>query len=200
MIYLVLQEKYLTLNCLFWVSILPLRVECRIQHSHRSLCLPPSCYRFHAFYVCAQSLQWCPTLYGPVNCSHPGSSAHGNFQAKMLEWVATSYSGGSSWLRDQTPASLVSLALAGRFFTMHSSTIHLHTFETLQDNVHVFAFNSPTYLKELKKAKILHFIYSGFMFLLWSLYSYSSKFPFSVISLQPEELALASSLINNICC
>ena len=65
--------------------------------------MPPSCYRFHVFYICAQSLQWCPTLYGPVNYSHPGSSAHGNFQAKMLEWVATSYSRGSSRLRDQTP-------------------------------------------------------------------------------------------------
>ena len=38
----------------------------------------------------------CPTLCGPVDCSPPGSSAHGIFQARILEWSAISYSGGSS--------------------------------------------------------------------------------------------------------
>ena len=36
--------------------------------------------------------QSCPTLCKPMDCSLPGSSVHGVFQAKILEWVAISYS------------------------------------------------------------------------------------------------------------
>ena len=32
--------------------------------------------------------QWCPTLHDPVDCSLPGSTAHGIFQARVLEWAA----------------------------------------------------------------------------------------------------------------
>ena len=32
--------------------------------------------------------QSCPTLSDPVDCSLPGSSIHGIFQARVLEWVA----------------------------------------------------------------------------------------------------------------
>ena len=40
----------------------------------------------------AKSLQSCPTLYDPMDCSLPGSSVHGIFQARVLEWVATAFS------------------------------------------------------------------------------------------------------------
>ena len=46
--------------------------------------------------------QSCPTLCDPVDRSQPGSSVHGIFQARILEWVAVSFSRGSSWLRDLT--------------------------------------------------------------------------------------------------
>ena len=36
--------------------------------------------------------QSCPTLCDPVDCSLPGSSFHGIFQAKLLEWVAIFFS------------------------------------------------------------------------------------------------------------
>src|SRR5574342_182846 len=36
-----------------------------------------------------------PTLRDPMDCSPPGSSAHGIFQARVLEWVATAF---SMWL------------------------------------------------------------------------------------------------------
>ena len=42
----------------------------------------------------------CPTLCDPMVCSLPGSSIHGIFQARTLEWVAISYSKGSSPPRD----------------------------------------------------------------------------------------------------
>ena len=43
----------------------------------------------------AKSLQSCPTLCNPLDCSPPGSSAHGILQARILEWVAMPSSRGS---------------------------------------------------------------------------------------------------------
>ena len=43
-----------------------------------------------------------------MDCSPPGSSVHGISQARILEWVAISYSRGSSWPRDQTHISYIS--------------------------------------------------------------------------------------------
>ena len=38
--------------------------------------------------------QLCPTLSDPMDCSLPGSSVHGIFQARVLEWVAIAFSTG----------------------------------------------------------------------------------------------------------
>ena len=38
--------------------------------------------------------QSCPTLRDPMDCSLPGSSVHGIFQARILEWDAIAFSGG----------------------------------------------------------------------------------------------------------
>ena len=40
--------------------------------------------------------QSCPTLRDPMDCSPPGSSIHGIFQARVLEWGAIAFSGRSS--------------------------------------------------------------------------------------------------------
>ena len=47
----------------------------------------------------------CPTLCDPVDYSLPGSTIHGIFQAKILEWVAISFSRRSSRPRDSTRVS-----------------------------------------------------------------------------------------------
>ena len=79
-------------------------VECSIPsmsvRSYRLICVCPV----------AQS---CPTVCDPMDCSPPGSSVHGIFQARILEWVAIFFSRGSSWPRDPTCFSWI----AGRFFT-----------------------------------------------------------------------------------
>ena len=36
--------------------------------------------------------QSCPTLSNPMDCSLPGSSVHGSFQARVLEWGAIAFS------------------------------------------------------------------------------------------------------------
>ena len=40
----------------------------------------------------AKSLQSCPTLSDPLDCSLPGSLVHGIFHARVLEWVAIAFS------------------------------------------------------------------------------------------------------------
>ena len=40
--------------------------------------------------------QSCPTLCDPVDCSPPDSSVHGSLQARILEWIAISFSGDLS--------------------------------------------------------------------------------------------------------
>ena len=66
--------------------------------------------------VHARSLQLCPALCDPRNCSWPGFSVHWVLQARLLDWVAVSSSGGSSQIRDQTCVSCVSF-IGRQFFT-----------------------------------------------------------------------------------
>ena len=62
------------------------------------------CLFFIRLCVCAQS---CWTLCNSMDCSPPGSSVHGIFQARILEWVAISFSRGSSGPRDWTYVSCI---------------------------------------------------------------------------------------------
>ena len=56
--------------------------------------------------VCVYA-QSCPTLFNPVDCGIPGSSVLGISQARILEWVAISFSRRSSQHRDQTWVSCI---------------------------------------------------------------------------------------------
>ena len=58
--------------------------------------------------------QSCLTLCDPIECSLSGSSIHGIFQARVLEWIAVSFSRGSSQPRNRTRVSYI----AGRCFTI----------------------------------------------------------------------------------
>ena len=69
-------------------------------------CPPNSC-------CCYFFSKLCPTLYNPMDYSLPGSAVHGILQARILEQVAFSFSGGSSHPRGQTQVSCI----GGRFFT-----------------------------------------------------------------------------------
>ena len=72
--------------------------------------------------VC-QSLS-CVQLYDPMDCSPPGSSVQGILQARVLEWVAISFSRGYSWHRDRTHISCI----AGGFFTVWATRKVLSVF------------------------------------------------------------------------
>ena len=64
-------------------------------------------------FVVVQSLSHVWLFCHPMDCSLPGSSVHGIFQARVLEWVAISFSGDlpNSGIKPPSPA------LAGRFFS-----------------------------------------------------------------------------------
>ena len=64
----------------------------------------------------AKSLQSCLTLCDPIDGSPPGSSIHGIFQARVLEWVTMPSSRGSSQPRDQTQVSCI----ASGFLTLRA--------------------------------------------------------------------------------
>ena len=49
-------------------------------------------HRFNSNAAAAKLLQLCPTLYDPIDSSPVGSSVPGVLQARMLEWVAISFS------------------------------------------------------------------------------------------------------------
>ena len=55
--------------------------------------------------ILVQSLSHVPLFCNPTDCSLPGSYVHGISQTRILEWIASSFSRGSSQRRDQTPVS-----------------------------------------------------------------------------------------------
>ena len=79
-------------------------------------------WRNRSSWSASEVAQSCPTL-----CNLPGFSVHGIFQAKILEWVAISFSRGSTWPRDWTQVSCI----AGWCFTIWATRyiwyIHTHT-------------------------------------------------------------------------
>ena len=83
----------------------------------------------------AKSLQLRLTLCNPMDCNPPGSSVCGILQARIPEWAAS-----PSYRESSNPgiesASLMSPALAGRFFTT-STTWEAHIY------IYTYKFNSP---------------------------------------------------------
>ena len=65
----------------------------------------------------SEVFQSCLNLCDSMDCSLPGSSIHGILQARVLEWVAISFSKGSSQPRDRTQVSRI----GGRHFNLWTS-------------------------------------------------------------------------------
>ena len=99
----------------------------------------------------AQSRLVCQILCSPMDCSLPGSSVHGTFQVRILEWVAMPSSRGSSQPSDWTHVS----GIAGGFFihwaTWEGLTMSLtpNKCPTLQILPQSWLLNNPAYSKYL---------------------------------------------------
>ena len=66
----------------------------------------------------------------PVNCSPPGSTLHGSSQARILEWVATSFSRGSSQPRYPTNISCIGRQILYHWDTREFLLFLLHEGKT----------------------------------------------------------------------
>ena len=103
------------------------------------------------------SLVVCPILCNPTDCNLSGYSDHGIFQARLLEWVAISFSRGSSWPRDQTQVSCI----AGRRFTIWAirealkgmTPSHLYICH-MKEAVHTIMFRTWNW-SQIEKAAVL---------------------------------------------
>ena len=102
------------------------------------------------FCYCCSVAKLCPTLWDPMDWRMPGSSVHGILQARILEWVASPFSRGSSRPRDRTWGSCI----AGRFFTVWASR------EALMMLLISYYYSNPYILKERRKDSATYWIYT----------------------------------------
>ena len=94
-------------------------------------------------YICVLS---CVQLFAaPWTVGCQASLAHGIFQARMLEWVAISYSRGYSWPRDQTRVSWVSCI--GKWILYHWQFLYRLNIELPQDPATPCLWIHPRQLK-----------------------------------------------------
>ena len=113
-----LRQPFCLFACLFWGMVL-ITVSCTMSwtsiHSSGTLSirfnpLNQSICHFH-YIIISEFDQLCLTLCDPMDCSLPGSSIHGIFQASVLKWAAISFSKGSSQSREWTLVSGLADAL-----------------------------------------------------------------------------------------
>ena len=102
------------------------------------------------------------TLYHPIDCSPPGSSVHGIFQARILEWVAISYSRGSSQPRDRAWVSCLAAwvsCLAGRFFATWPpgklSILYIVVDVYVSPNFAIYPFSPSAFLSACRFMSVL---------------------------------------------
>ena len=87
--------------------------------------------------MCVYSIaQSCPTLCNPMDCSPPGSSVPGIFQARIRECIAISFSRGASRPRDRTRVSWI----ADRFFTIWATREALNNEVTPKLNGNTYCY------------------------------------------------------------
>ena len=105
--------------------LLQILLLCRLPHNIEQSSL---CYKVGPCWlsILNTALCTCPSL--PKKCyslscilSLPDSSVHGILQARILEWGAIPFSGGSSWPRDWTRVSYI----LGRFFTVLATRVSI---------------------------------------------------------------------------
>ena len=93
---------------LFWVMPEPgIALMAALLDCLESLVQSFYCYFYILSSKWSEVAQSYPILCDPMDCSLPGSSIYGIFQARILEWVAISFSRGNSWPRDWTQVSRI---------------------------------------------------------------------------------------------
>ena len=114
------------------------------------------------------ALQACATFWDPMDCSLPGSSVHGILRARILVWVAISFSRGSSQPRDRTWVSCI----VGRFFTIWATKEsliyipYIYLFHPFFDGIYIYT-HIYIYSSQLRDRTQVSHIASRF-FTIWA--------------------------------
>ena len=101
-----------------WQRVAVMSVQ--MHHPVSAVTFPSPSFRVHKWKERRRSRSVCSTLCDPMDYSLPDSSIHGISQAKILDWVAISFSRRSSQTRDSTYGSQI----AGGFFTTELQEEH----------------------------------------------------------------------------
>ena len=153
--------------------------ETEIEHTDRTLVV-----------LFSFSLLSCVQLFHDrMNCSPLGSSVHEISQARILEWVAISFSRGSSWSRDWTCISCVSCI--GRWILYHWATrgvlicMSITLWSTiLITTLHIFfvlIFESALYIKDTDLS--LPFWHAHTSLLLYNDFNFKSSHSYQIFPL-----------------
>ena len=143
-----LPPYYIIIACL--LTCLPLSLDKKLHEGLYPYLL--------AQYVSVCSVaQLCPTLLDLMNCSLSGSSVHGISQARILEWVAISFSRGSSRPRDQTRMHLFcllhwhpdSLPLSSQRSPLAQGLAHSRHLCLWNEQIHVGELQVPSYRRQV---------------------------------------------------
>ena len=140
----------LQVRILEWVAISSSRGSSQARDRTRVSCIAGGFFTSWATreahwmaYLCSVTQSY-PTLCDPMDCSPPGSSVHGIFQARRQEWVAISSSRGSSRPRYRIWVSCVSCI--GRWVLYHWATREALLIKSLSVNIGAFP-HIHTYLQ-----------------------------------------------------
>ena len=138
-VYSLLQSLSFSIQTNFYLNIFKV-IEDRAKWTCR--CMPLTLNGLRKWKLKLLVAQSYLTLCSAVSCSLPGSSVRGISQARILEWIAVSFSRGSSWPRDRTQVSCT----AGRFFTIWATAASAKSRQscpTLCDPMNVSPPGSP---------------------------------------------------------
>ena len=104
-----------------------------------------------------QGTQLCLTLCNPMDCDFPGSSIHGISQARILEWIAISYSSGSSRPKDWTWVSCTGRQIL--YHLSHQGSPHNIIWEIIFLTKYMYIYGVSTNMHNMKECSLLWLIY-----------------------------------------
>ena len=102
-------------------------VLCLVTQSCPTLCDPMDCSPSNNPSIVVQSLSCVQLFFNPIDCSPSDFSVHGISQARKLEWVAISFSKGSSQPMDWTLVSCISRWILYHWPTREAQSWCYHT-------------------------------------------------------------------------
>ena len=134
---------------------------------------------------CCPVAKSCLTLCDPTDCSRSGSSVHGISQARILEWVAISFSRGSFWPRDWICVSCIGMGILYHWATREAPRenvlcLKLSPYWITERYFYIFLHSASSYFcytyitRKLAIIVNMYWVLTIFQALCWILYIHIS--------------------------